>query len=125
MKVLALVMTCVCCNVTAQLLIKLGASSPSSKILQSDPSSIAGWWGVLVSWPTITGIGLWIVSTLFWIYILVGSDLSYAYALYGLNYVATPLFANWYFKESMNGMQYLGVASITLGVGLTIAGKLR
>jgi drug/metabolite transporter (DMT)-like permease len=125
MKVLALVMACVCCNVTAQLLLKLGASSPSAKALVSNASDMAGWWGVLASWPTLTGICLWTVSTLLWLYILVGAELSHAYALYGLNYVATPLLANWYFKETLNGLQYLGIAFITLGVGLTVGGKMR
>jgi drug/metabolite transporter (DMT)-like permease len=107
------------------LLLKLGASSSWGKVLHSNPTELAGWWGVLSAWPTLVGIGLWVASTLLWLYILVGSELSYAYALYGLNYVATPLLANWYFKESLNGLQYVGIALITLGVGLIIGGRVR
>ena len=118
-------MTCVICNASAQLLLKFGASGPAGKILREEAASLGPWLGVLSGWPTLSGIGLWTVSTLLWIYILAGSELSYAYALYGLNYVVTPLLASWFFKESLNGLQYAGIALITLGVGLTITGRLK
>lgn len=125
MKILALVLACVCCNVMAQMFLKLGASSPSGKLLQSQATSLPVWSSVLTSWPILAGIALWTVSTLLWLYVLTGTELSYAYALYGLNYVATPLLASWYFKESLNGFQYTGIALITLGVGLTVGGRFR
>ena len=125
MKLPALVMACVLCNASAQLLLKFGASGPAGKLLREETTNLGVWLGVLTDWPTLTGIGLWTVSTLLWIYILAGTELSYAYALYGLNYVVTPLLASWYFKESLNGLQYAGIALITLGVGLTISGRLK
>ena len=125
MKLVALVIACVICNASAQLLLKLGASGPAGKLLREEAANLGVWFGILTGWPTLTGIGLWTISTLLWIYILAGSELSYAYALYGLNYVVTPLLASWYFKESLNGLQYTGIALITLGVGLTISGRLN
>ena len=125
MKLLTLVLTCVCCNASAQLLLKMGVSGPAGRALRDQATDLGGWWGVLSAWPTLTGVGLWVISTLLWVYILAGSELSYAYALYGLNYVVTPLLASWYFKESLNGLQYGGIALITLGVGLTVVGRAK
>jgi drug/metabolite transporter (DMT)-like permease len=124
MKVPALVMACVICNACAQLLLKFGASGPAGELLKEEVSNLGAWLDVLTGLPILTGIGLWTVSTLLWIYILAGSELSYAYALYGLNYVVTPLLASWFFRESLNSLQYIGVALITLGVGLTVTGRL-
>ena len=40
------------------------------------------------------------------------------------HYVVTPLAARWYLQESINSLQYVGIAIITLGVGVTISARI-
>lgn len=121
MKVYGLIIACVVCNVSAQLFLKNGASGSS---LYQHGHDMARWVSVLFSPSVLGGIALWTISTLIWIYLLSGVELSFAYALYGLNYVFTPLAARWFFQEQVNSMQLAGIAFITLGVGLTISGRI-
>ena len=124
MKLYLAVLICVFCNVTAQLALKKGANSTGDgNGLFHNPGNASLWVETLVSWPVVAGILLWTVSTLTWIYILSGSELSFAYALYGLNYVLTPLAASWVFEEQMSPTQIAGMAFITLGVGLTASAR--
>jgi drug/metabolite transporter (DMT)-like permease len=122
MKVLLLVSACVVCNVSAQVSLKTGATKGGHS-LYHHANDVTAWWSVLSSWPILLGMALWTVSTLIWIYLLSGVELSYAYALYGLNYVLTPLAARWFFEESMSPSQILGMALMALGLGLTVSGR--
>lgn len=122
MRTILLVLVCVCCNVMAQLLLRTGASENGQGIL-SNVLDLKAWASVLGSLPVLGGIALWTVSTLAWIYLLAQVELSYAFALYSLNYLFTPLAARWYLQESMNSLQMVGMAIITLGVGVSISAK--
>ena len=122
MRGYGIVLACVFCNVTAQVLLKMGAGIGGARLYQN-PFDVAHWWATLSSWPLIVGIALWTISTLLWVYVLSGHQLTFAYALYGLNYVLTPLAANLVFQESMKPVQVSGVALIALGVGLTVIGR--
>ena len=120
MKLYLAVLICVVCNVTAQLALKKGtASTGEGNGLFHNPGDFGLWLETLLSWPIVAGILLWTISTLIWVYILSGSELSFAYALYGLNYVLTPLAASWFLEEQLSPTQIAGMAFITLGVGLT------
>ena len=122
MRVYGIVLACVFCNVTAQILLKVGAGTSGVQLYQT-PTEPAHWWTTLSSWPLLAGIALWTTSTLLWIYVLSGHELTFAYALYGLNYVLTPLAANVVFHETLKPVQVAGVALIALGVGLTVIGR--
>ncbi len=122
MKTLLLVLACVFCNVLAQLLIKTGASAHGDSLAKNAVDARA-WFSLFCSPPVLGGVSLWVVSTLIWIYLLSQVELSYAFALYSLNYVLTPLAARWFLNESMVTLQYVGVAIITLGVGVTISAR--
>jgi len=124
MKVPVLVLSCVLCNVSAQILLKFGAIRGGPDLYQ-DYTSLSLWWKVLASPQLVGGIILWTVSTLLWVYVLTGVNLSYAYGLYGLNYIFTPIAGHLVFKESLTPTQLAGMALITLGVGLTVTGKVH
>lgn len=122
MKTVILVLVCVFCNVLAQLLIKSGASTQGQS-LSVNALDFRAWFSLFGSPPILGGVTLWVISTLVWIYLLSQVELSYAFALYSLNYVLTPLAARWFLQESMVTLQYVGVAIITLGVGVTISAR--
>lgn len=123
MRTLLLVLICVCCNVAAQLFLRSGAQSRGQGII-TNAFDLKAWVAVLSSVPILAGIVLWTVSTLIWIYLLAQVELSYAFALYSLNYVVTPLAARWYLQEAISSLQYVGIAIITLGVGVTISARI-
>lgn len=119
MRILPTVLLCVGLNVTAQVFLKLG-SRPEAFL----HGSLWRQWLTIFSSPWIVGgVGCWIVSTLLWIQVLSRNDLSYAYGLYGLNYLLTPLAARLVFGDHLNAWQWTGMALTALGVGLTVVGR--
>lgn len=56
------------------------------------------------------------IAMLFWLLALQRLDVSLAYPLLGLNYVAMMLLARWRFGEFMPPVRVLGVLSILAGV---------
>lgn len=91
--------------------------------LYENPSSPELWVGAVINPWFLGGMVSWTVSTMVWVYILSGNQLSFAYGLYGLNYVLTPLAGRVLFHEALQPTQLVGMGLITLGVGLTIVGR--
>ena len=116
-------MLCVLLNVSAQLLLKSGATNYGDT-LSRDSLALRTWVQVLASPWILGGILLWTLSTLLWIYLISQVDLSYAIALYSLNYLVTPIAARFLFQESVNTLQIAGLAFIALGVGMTVSSKI-
>ncbi|MDD2485285.1 MAG: EamA family transporter [bacterium] len=64
------------------------------------------------------GLGLYIVSTLIWLLVLSRVELSFAYPLISLSYVAVLLISWLVFKEHVSMVRWAGVCIICLGVAL-------
>lgn len=124
MKIVCSVLLCVSCNSVAQLLMRLGASR-KGEALSHEVGSFSTWAAVIGSPSVLVGLGLWVISTLVWLYVLTQANLAFAYGLYGLNYVLVPLLAYFILKEPLSFMQVLGMGLTALGVGLTVAGCVR
>ncbi|MDD3925040.1 MAG: EamA family transporter [bacterium] len=65
-----------------------------------------------------TGIGLYIVSTLIWLLVLSKVELSFAYPLISLSYVAVLLVSWLILKEHVTMVRWAGVCIICLGVAV-------
>ena len=64
------------------------------------------------------GLGIYLLSTVFWLVALSRVDLSYAYAFASLSYVIM-LIASWFlFKENITPLRILGTMIICVGVYL-------
>jgi drug/metabolite transporter (DMT)-like permease len=98
-------------NSFGQLLIKLGTQEIGS-------FEVAGLEGLL-NLKLITGIGLFGMSFLTWIYILSKSNLSYAFPFaVGLGYVTVILLAVLFLKEMPSYVQMTGMTLVGVGIML-------
>ena len=121
MKPILLVLACIACNAAAQVFMRKGAVGAGQLVVQ-DATSVAGWMGMLTSLPVVAGLLLWTVSTLIWLYVLAQVPLSYAYALYGLNFIVTPLAASVALAEPLPWIRIAGMSLTAAGVALTVCG---
>lgn len=98
-------------NSFGQLLIKLGTQEVGAL-------ETAGFYGLL-NFKLITGIGLFGMSFLTWIYILSKSNLSYAFPFaVGLGYVTVILLATLFLKETPSALQITGMTLVGVGIVL-------
>lgn len=97
-------------NVTANLLIKLGANQPASRALLG-----------VVTWHTVLGVGCFGASLLFYAWVLRRIPLFAAQSIAVLQFVGVILGAALLFSEPIALRQWLGIGVILLGLLLVIA----
>lgn len=73
-------------------------------------------WGIYVHRWIILGIILYAVSLPLWIMALSRIDLSYAYPLVSINFIAITLLSKFIFKEKVTRFRWLSVFTILTGV---------
>jgi len=115
---LVLFFICLVVGLTGQILLKKGMNKIGEVTLFSK--------GMLNLVKTIRGMftNVWIIfgvllfggSTLLWLVILSGLDLSYIYPMVSLNYVLAALSSKIFFKERISKMRWLSLGIIILGV---------
>lgn len=105
------------CAVVGQILLKQGMREIGPVTL-----SLAGLPGFLLRLGTspwvVTGMGLYLGGSLFWLTALSRIDLSLAYPFAGLNYVLILLASHLLFGEALSPLRVAGVLLIALGVSL-------
>lgn len=75
-------------------------------------------WQMFTNKFVITGVLIFCCSTLLWMVILSGLELSYIYPMVSLNYVLTALASRIIFKENITKARWTSIAVIILGVVL-------
>lgn len=103
-------------NAAAQLLLKAGASAVGA---------ISGWSGLRAAAPVLAlhpgilgGLSCYVVSVVVWIVALSRVEVSIAYPMLSLGYVANALLAMWLFGEAVSLQRWVGIAVILVGVAL-------
>lgn len=103
-------------NAAAQLLLKAGASAVGA---------ISGWSGLRAAAPALAlhpgilgGLSCYVVSVVVWIVALSRVEVSIAYPMLSLGYVANALLAMWLFGEVVSLQRWVGIAVILVGVAL-------
>ena len=71
---------------------------------------------VLSSPLVIGGLAIYVIGAATWLMVLSRSALSFAYPVLAIGYAITPLLAWLVLGESMNGVRWLGIAVICIGV---------
>jgi hypothetical protein len=122
MRVLALIGLSVLASGAGQLFLRAGAVEAGAG-LSRDSLSLASWLPLLASWKVVAGVALWALSTAVYLVVLSRAELSFAFCLGSLNYVAVPLAARWIFAEQVSGLRLAGMAVIFAGVALTLAAR--
>lgn len=100
-------------NVIGQTVLKTGVNKLGS--LSFDFSSILK---AFTSPWVLGGLALYVFSSVFWILGLSNKDLSYAYPMLSLGYLAIVVFSWWFLGEQITLMRVLGVLFIAIGVSL-------
>ncbi len=112
---LALVLTGVLLNATAQLLIKSGADTAGHFAFTAGNLWRVGLHFAL-QWQILLGLACYAVSVVVWILALTRVQVSVAYPMLSLGYVVTALAAWWLFGEALTVQKLLGIAVIIAGV---------
>lgn len=73
-------------------------------------------WVMFTNKIILTGVFLFALSSLVWLIVLSGLDLSYVYPMISLSYVFTAIGCKIFFKEHVNRMRWLSIAVIIFGV---------
>jgi multidrug transporter EmrE-like cation transporter len=70
----------------------------------------------ILSLPLAAGVGMYLLSSVFFIAALRNGELSVLYPLVSLGYVWTLLWSNLFFKEPLTRYKFLGLFLILVGV---------
>jgi drug/metabolite transporter (DMT)-like permease len=112
-----LVLVCVALNTVAQLLLKAGV-----KVLGViDFGFDRLWytvWRMVFEWHIFVGLVCYVTSVIVWLSVLSRTEVSVAYPLSSLGYVATAVAAWYLFGEPMTGLRVGGILIIIFGVYL-------
>lgn len=113
---------CVLLSVTAQFLIKAGMTSTAVKsalaLASSAPLKSAA--TVITSIPVLSGLALYTLGAVVWLWVLARWDVSKAYPLEGLGF-ALAVFVGFMVGEQVTVARTCGVLLICLGVVLVSA----
>lgn len=116
--ILAFILLSVTLAAVAQLMLKYGMNNvgPLGKGALADPIEAAL---RIARQPTIWGgLGIFVVSALFWLVVLSRTSLSFAYPFAALSYVLILAFDRFALGEPITAVRYAGVALIIGGLVL-------
>lgn len=87
----------------------------------SSVPSMSKWLVQIASSPILwVGAILYVASFLVWIHVLSKAQVSWAYPIMSLSYVAVFIAGVWLFKEDITPSKVIGVILITLGVSVML-----
>jgi uncharacterized membrane protein len=69
----------------------------------------------------LSGLAVWIASTVCWLYVLRVARLSSVYGLTSLTYVLVPLASVYVFGERVRQLQVVGIALILAGIACVLS----
>lgn len=105
-------------GVTGQLFLKKGMLNIGEIILFSEgiPKFFKNMFKIFTNKVIIVGVLLFGCSSLLWLVILSGLELSYIYPMVSISYALIALSSRVFFKESVTKMRWLSIAVIIMGV---------
>jgi multidrug transporter EmrE-like cation transporter len=103
-------------SVAAQFALKHGMES-GGRAAMSDGLNLKAVWLLCTNPGVLGGLALYALGAVVWLAVLARWDVSKAYPLVGLGFVATVL-VGWWLGESVGPQRWLGVAAICTGVWL-------
>ena len=117
MKNFLLIVICVVLGICGQLLLKQGMSSDPDRVDRVDevlPRLMKAAMNPVV----IAGFLFYAVSAALWLIVLTRNELSYAYPLLSMGYIAVVVLSRVFFHESVTATRFLGTLVIAVGVWL-------
>ncbi len=116
--VLALVLLCVACSASAQILLKYGMAQPAVQASIEAGGGLALVIAIVLGVAVPAGLALYALSALGWLFVLARLDVSIAYPFVGLGFIATMLLGCALFGEPLTLRKVLGTLAVVLGVWL-------
>lgn len=113
-----LVLVAVAMSAGAQLLLKLGMSSPGVKSAFSGGGATEIAVSIATTGNVVAGLFLYGASAVVWLFVLARLDLSLAYPFVGLGFVATMLLGALVLGEQVTWMRIAGTLLICAGCAL-------
>jgi len=112
-----LLLVCVALNTVAQILLKAGVTTLGA----IDFGLGQLWrtlWTLFFEWHIFAGLVCYVASVVVWLAVLSRTEVSVAYPMSSLGYVATAVAAWYLFSEPMTPTRVTGIFVIVLGVFL-------
>jgi len=116
LQVILLLITSISLSSLAQVILKLGAGSPSATVAADGmgPKLLS----LLMSPLVAAGLAMYGLSAVVWILVLSKVDLSLAYPFVGLGFVLTMAISALFLGEQVNAARLLGTFIIAVGAVL-------
>lgn len=107
-------------GLVAQMSLKKGINSVGEIHLFADgvQGFVKSIWSIFTHKVILFGVFLFAASSLLWLVVLSGLDLSYIYPMVSLNYVFIAFASRLVFKEKVTRMRWLSIFVIICGVAL-------
>jgi drug/metabolite transporter (DMT)-like permease len=102
----------------AQIVLKIGVSSPKIQSVIHSNSSIDLAWGIATNWLVVSGLALYFLSALVWLLVLARVDVTMAYPFVGLGFILTMILGAWFLSEPVGAVRIVGTLLIVAGVAL-------
>ena len=102
----------------AQIVLKIGVSSPRIQSVIHSNSSIDLVWGIATNWLVVSGLALYFLSALVWLLVLARVDVTMAYPFVGLGFILTMILGAWFLSEPVGAVRIVGTLLIVAGVAL-------
>jgi multidrug transporter EmrE-like cation transporter len=102
-------------NAAAQLLMKAGTNAVGYFEFSRDNILPIGW-KLATEWHIVTAMACYVISVVVWILALSRVQVSIAYPMISLGYVAGAVAAWWLFGEALSPSKMVGIGVIILGV---------
>jgi uncharacterized membrane protein len=78
--------------------------------------------GIILNPYIISGVALYGIATLLWLYILSKEELSLVYPLQSITYVLGTILAIFVFRENVSLLRWIGIGTIIVGATLVAKG---
>lgn len=113
-----LILISVTCSAAAQILLKKGMSSASSRSAVEDFDSPMHLLRILMEPWVMGGLSLYGLGAIVWLFALARVDVSFAYPFVGLGFLLVMVFGFVVFDDSLGPMRILGTLLVVSGVVL-------
>ncbi len=115
---LGLILGSVLLSAIAQLVLKLGMSSPPVQAALSQDSVLHAVCAVAINLHVLAGLGLYLLGAGIWLLVLARVDLSFAYPFVGAGFIVTMLLGWWVLNEPIGTARLAGTLLVVSGVWL-------
>jgi len=109
MKILLAFLAMISCTVAANLLMKTGASAQGAA---------ADFLSKATSWPVLLGVACFAAAAVLYVFILSWLPLNVAQSFAAAQFIAVIVAARIFLAEPIGELQWLGIALISLGIGI-------